>query len=219
MLAKFGENKEEFSRLLLGKDGKGIKIHIPGRGEQIFKYLANVNPQLSLLDGSQAEQTLYKALYESNSDTDAALILSALLSLATDNAKELQLSKLNAGTKTIGMYIYGTAIGMEFSDLVKIMTSDVARMITDLTKGNVFNRERGLFSLDSVFGYLENGPMALLSKYSTPIIHEGKTYASILQQVGSYLKNKMNKEYGEDKRDLNLNQILGKIAWIGKTDE
>ncbi len=217
MLAKYGEN-DELSRLVLGKEG--IKIHVPGQIEpKVFKYMANINPQLSMLDGSNTEKILYEALTNNNSDTDAALILSALLSLATDNAKELQLSKLNAGTKTIGMYIYGTAIGMEFQDLVKIMTSDVALMITDLTKGNVFTNEKGLFSLDSVFSYLENGPMSLLTKYANPIIHDGTVYTSILQQVGNFLNKKMENKYGKDSRNLTLNQVLGKIAWIGQTNK
>ena len=65
-------------------------------------------------------------------DKDVALTLSALLSLATDNAKELALSKLNAGTKTLGMYIYGLSIGMEFNDIASIMMSDVGRVINDI---------------------------------------------------------------------------------------
>ena len=41
-------------------------------------------------------------------------MISALLSLATDNAKELCLAKLNANAKMAGMYIYGLTIGIPF---------------------------------------------------------------------------------------------------------
>ena len=38
--------------------------------------------------------------------------MSALLGLSTDNAKELVLAKINAGTSSIGMYLYGLSIGI-----------------------------------------------------------------------------------------------------------
>jgi hypothetical protein len=68
--------------------------------------------------------------------------LSALLSLATDNAKELALSKLNAGTKTIGMYIYGISIGMDFKDIAKLLMSPTGNLITSLLDGNSFRGEK-----------------------------------------------------------------------------
>jgi hypothetical protein len=39
-------------------------------------------------------------------------MISGLLSLATDNAKELKLGKLNAGRELAGLYIYGITIGV-----------------------------------------------------------------------------------------------------------
>jgi hypothetical protein len=36
-----------------------------------------------------------------------------LLSLATDNAKELALAKLNAGSDMLGMYIFGIVVGAD----------------------------------------------------------------------------------------------------------
>jgi hypothetical protein len=43
--------------------------------------------------------------------------MSALLSLSTDNAKDLALAKINAGTNMMGLYLYGAAIGMNFKVL------------------------------------------------------------------------------------------------------
>jgi len=48
------------------------------------------------------------------------------MTLATDNAKELKLERLNAGSDLAGLYLYGIAIGMEFEDIFKIMTSQTA---------------------------------------------------------------------------------------------
>jgi len=73
-----------------------------------------------------------------NNDVDSAVNLSALLSLATDNAKELALAKLNAGTGTLGMYIYGLSIGVSFDNIFSILTSPVALEISKLIRGNLF---------------------------------------------------------------------------------
>jgi hypothetical protein len=73
-----------------------------------------------------------------NNDVDSAVNLSALLSLATDNAKELALAKLNAGTGTLGMYIYGLSIGVSFDNIFSILTSPVALEISKLIRGNSF---------------------------------------------------------------------------------
>jgi hypothetical protein len=67
--------------------------------------------------------------------------MSALLSLSTDNAKELVLAKINAGVGTIGMYLYGLSLGMSFDAIYKIMTSPLAFRLAELTKGDVFNKE------------------------------------------------------------------------------
>jgi hypothetical protein len=53
-------------------------------------------------------------LVSAQSDEDAVLMLSALLSLSTDNAKELELSKLNANANTLGIYLYALSKGMNY---------------------------------------------------------------------------------------------------------
>jgi hypothetical protein len=65
--------------------------------------------------------------------------MSAFLGLSTDNAKELVLAKINAGTATMGMYLYGLSIGMPVADLYKMLTSPLAFRLTELTKGDTFN--------------------------------------------------------------------------------
>jgi len=57
--------------------------------------------------------------------------LSGLLSLATDNAKELALDKLNA-QNTLGMYIYGITIGMDFKTLADIICSNTGLIINEM---------------------------------------------------------------------------------------
>lgn len=65
----------------------------------------------------------------SNPDKDAALSISSILSLATDNAKELMLSKINAGTDFAGMHIYLAIMGMDEAKIASYMTSPMALKI------------------------------------------------------------------------------------------
>jgi len=99
-----------------------------------------------------------------DNDEDAALALSALLSLATDNAKELALAKLNAGTNMLGMYIYGLTIGMKFSDISKILMSDIGFTMSDLMSENVFTEEPSM-NIQDVFDYFEIGPQKQIAQF------------------------------------------------------
>jgi hypothetical protein len=60
-----------------------------------------------------------------------------LLSLATDNAKELALDKLNAANM-LGMYIYGITIGVDFKTLADIICSETGLIINEMMGNNSF---------------------------------------------------------------------------------
>lgn len=90
------------------------------------------------------------------SNQDQALVLSGLLSLATDNAKELALSKLNAANM-LGMYIYGITIGVDFKTLADIICSETGIIINEMMEGNSFSKKRGM-SIQNIFDYLETAP-------------------------------------------------------------
>lgn len=154
------EDINALERLRLGKQGK--QFYIPRLNKVLqYDYLANINPsKKSPL--YKIDQNLYRKFKEKGFDNDAALQLSALLSLATDNAKELALAKLNASDKTLGMYIYGLSIGMEFEDVASILMSPVGLTLTSVMEGNIFNNNSGLFNLNKVFDYFEAGPNNLI---------------------------------------------------------
>ena len=103
-------------------------------------------------------------LAEIDNDNDAAVALSALLSLATDNAKELALAKMNAGTGMLGMYIYGIAIGIDFDTIFEILTSPAALEISKLMRGNAFNDDPAL-AIGQVFNYVDKGPGVQLQTF------------------------------------------------------
>ena len=89
---------------------------------------------------------------------DQSLVISALLSAATDNAKELILSKINAGPNLAGMYLHMIMLGFSFNDIAKFMTSPTVQTVNDLMKVNVFDEYHDHASVDSVVRALEEGP-------------------------------------------------------------
>ena len=63
---------------------------------------------------------------------------SGIMTLATDNAKELKLDRLNAGKDLAGLYFYGISIGMNIRDIFNIMTSQTAQVLSRVMKENIF---------------------------------------------------------------------------------
>lgn len=142
---------------------KGIKIYIPGKSEPEIKYfVANIVAKIS------ANPQIREYINEKGikrSDFDAALTLSVLLSLSTDNAKELTLSKINASSKTLALYLYGTIIGVKFEDMFKIMTSDAMNVIMEVVDSqNSFNI-KGDLRISDAFNYFINGPVDALKRF------------------------------------------------------
>lgn len=127
-------------------------------GGRTFNSLANIRvDDLSKLD-KFADTEIYRTLKDKGFDDDASVIMSALLSLSTDNAKELCLAKINAGTSMIGMYLYGAAIGMDFEVMNKIIASPLGFTIAKLLNSNEFNLKQGKTSVDAALSYLFDGP-------------------------------------------------------------
>lgn len=193
---------EQQSRLLLNSTHQGHII-----GGKVYKTLANIR---SKDPNTITNADVLEALSQVTNDNDAALTLSALLSLATDNAKELALSKLNASTKTIGMYIYGITIGMDFKDVAKILMSPTGSIVTSLLEGDVFTGKREVSQPVDVFGYFEWYPKELLNKYDVHRDLEGTTIPiSPLQKFSELFRQEQR---------LGKNDDLGKaITTFGKS--
>lgn len=62
-------------------------------------------------------------------DDDASLVISALVSLATDNAKELGLAKMNANLDLASMHVYLTILGVDPSIIVKYTTTKLFKQM------------------------------------------------------------------------------------------
>lgn len=144
-------------------------VEIAGRR---FRMLANVYSKNEV-----AAAILGEILQQLDQGQDQALVLSALLSLATDNAKELALDKLNA-SNMLGMYIYGISIGCDFRVLADIIASPVGITVDRLLKSNSITNRDGLSNINKVFEYLEVGPIYTIQNETNQ--YESKNYQTYL---------------------------------------
>lgn len=202
-LLNYGTSEQQ-ERLLLGSDHKGYII-----GGKTYKLLANIR---SKDPNSITNDDVLEALASVTNDNDSALVLSALLSLSTDNAKELALSKLNASTKTIGMYVYGISIGMDFRDVAKILMSDVGSIITTLLDNDVFSGREGYSRVKYVFDYFNKGPIRLLNKFDVGRDLNGDTIASPLKHFERSFAREIEESKDKDGKQLPLAIALSKFA-------
>ena len=127
-----------------------------------------------------------------NQDRDAALEISAFLGLAVDNAKELQLYKLNADENTLGMYLYGSIIGIPVATTASYIMSTTGRLYTSLANGNIFDTKAiKLPNLGAVHNYIHNG-FDIHQLFGKAINKEDSpedTLLKLLQQQDSNIQN------------------------------
>lgn len=133
-----------------------VKFNPVQIGGKTFNTLANI--RVDDLEKVNPDSEIYQLLRDKGFDDDASVIMSALLSLSTDNAKELCLAKINAGTGMIPLYLYGAAIGMDFKVMNKIIASPLGFTVAKLLGSNEFTMKRGKTSVDSALTYLMEGP-------------------------------------------------------------
>lgn len=196
---------EEQERVILGKEHRGVII-----GGKAYRTLANIR---SKDPNSLVNSKVMEALASVTNDNDAALTLSALLSLATDNAKELALSKLNASTKTLGLYVYGIAIGMDFKDLAGIMMSDVGRVINEVLSDDVFSERDGYGTVgESLFKYFDEGPRRMLNSFNKTKDSNGQPIASPKDQLGRLMELRGISYKDNDGAQLSIEKALVRFS-------
>lgn len=92
-----------------------------------------------LLNGFSEEEATEKANMSLSKDNKVDLMISQLLSAATDNAKELVLKRINAGSDMAGLYIHLMILGFSIDDIAEFMTSDAVETIAALTNINMYD--------------------------------------------------------------------------------
>lgn len=103
---------------------------------------------------SQILATLYSA-YEYFT-INAPDSLSALLSAATDNAKELILDKLNATSKFADIYTTLLSQGVPFIDIARMMTNAAFRIVARYSQDNIFDPSTSSFRIDNALQFVLN---------------------------------------------------------------
>lgn len=158
------------------------------------------------------------------SDVYADDIISQLLSAATDNAKELILSKINAGINLARCYLHLIMMGFDISDIASFMISPVVSIVNDLSTANMFDEYMFKVNIDDAIGILRGDfPLSKFFYGRTEINGEDKSLSDLaftklknqlqpkLQGLGYTMKSKkkINGEYPEvPKVYSNLESII-----------
>ena len=186
---------------------KIIKFNDVTIGGKTFNTLANI--RFNDLTKIPFNEEIYQIFKNKGFEEDASVIMSALLSLSTDNAKELCLAKINAGTGMIGMYLYGASIGMDFEVMNKIIASPIGFTVAKLLNGNEFTSHKGKTSIDSALKYLTYGPKkGDLSKFNGSITIAGQNlsvFKLFEKSVKEILDDENSKEYLTNLESLRKN--------------
>ena len=132
--------------------------------EQIFKTEANSNLFVGtdfvegniLHFGKLIEYLDQKSNGTWDSPIDAAAALSELISAATDNAKLLILSKVNASTKFADIYTYLLGMGKSFEDISKIMMSPIFNIVASYAQTDLYDGTRRTGSLENALQFVLN---------------------------------------------------------------
>ena len=143
---------------------------------------------------------------KSKNDEDILLVLSALLSLATDNAKELILDKINAGSELASLYICGITMGISFTDLTDILISNSMNAISNIMKGNLFNDQEGMSKFDSAIDYIERGPRSLLNPIMKYEVTQ-KTFVNAIKEAFPHLKTNIDDFLNPPKKEDSSEEI------------
>lgn len=98
------------------------------------------------------------------SDDDASLLISSLVSLATDNAKELALAKMNASIDLACMHLFLVVMGYNAEDVVKFTTSQAFSKVASILSKSKFD-SKSLNVRDAIGLALEGVEMGTDDEY------------------------------------------------------
>ena len=104
--------------------------------------------------------------------------LSALLSAATDNAKELILDKLNATSKFADIYTTLLSQGVPFIKIAQMMTNSAFRIVAKYSQGNIFDPNTSGFRVQTAINFV-------LNKQSLPNIGQGLFEKFLTDNLGA----------------------------------
>lgn len=195
---------------------------IKGRAEnKIDDTTVTALPDLNLYDTAIKNTLLSEFNIGSQEYKYVDQLISQLLSAATDNAKELILAKINAGTNFAKMYVYSMMVGLDINDTVAFMTCPVSELIDKLAQPNMFENYKGSpnQAINMVQGIV--GVERRLHgtvEVGTFTEQEGETTTS--KTKNTYLADRLKNAYPEQTKDIEgLSQRMKAVINAAIEDE
>ena len=105
---------------------------------QTHKVTSTTLPDVNVEDLQDLNLIKYIESGKLHSGIPIDIMISQMISAATDNAKELILAKINAGSKLAKCYLFLMTLGYDINDIVKFMTSDAVSWVDSLSDPNIF---------------------------------------------------------------------------------
>lgn len=196
----FYNNSSEMTPEELMKSNQMFQVDfvfkVPLSGDINFKSNTISDLQIRNADSEKIRSVLNSQFKQKFSN--AALILSGLLSAATDNAKELLMAKINATPDLFSMHLYMAVLGMDMDQIVEIMTSDVANDVVKRTENNLFvnKHNKGIAKIFTELhdGYTKRGQTEQAHNILVfkQIYESSKEFSSLAGLLGINQKRKTN---------------------------
>jgi hypothetical protein len=117
--------------------------------------LANVNVDkfyniLESIQNTELRNILAGILNFQDNLDDQSLMLAQCLNIATDNAKELILKKINADTNWVDIYTSGIILGEDITNIGDFMTSDIINDLVSKYNNSAFDSEQSNTKIDFI---------------------------------------------------------------------
>lgn len=213
---------------------------IKGRASKDFVNLEKLKPTTvkiipDLWHSDELLRTKLKFVFDQHlpeeDDKYVDQLISQLLSAATDNAKELILAKINAGTNLAKYHIHLMMMGFSLDDIVAFMTCPVVELVDKFSKSNVYSKYessasmavnilKGKFPLSKLIISERSAPMneeelADWYEYQQELAEAGQSVESY-----SWVINKIRPIYNKlgatDLQDFFQKYLNAKLKYSGK---
>ena len=149
---------------------------------------------------------------------DIFMPLSQIISAATDNAKELILEKINAGTDLAGVYIYLILLGEDLNKIAKYMTSPSISLVQRKARQSIFNDHNSRNTLNNAISYYLNGVdteifgldniLGSIDKYLEDIYAKDASIEALAREIVGH-KKQINSKIKDNEVINKIDELLG----------
>ena len=146
--------------------------------------------------------SILQTLKQNTSKISTPEFLSGIISLAADNAKDLALPKLNATEDLVDIYTTAAMIGIPFSTIKDIMTSDVFTWLTKVGKNDIFDNVTDSYNVKNTLDFI-------LGNYRTEYGRSADIVNRVIGLYNNYAnKNNLSLVSYDKYTNSDLNNIL-----------